>query len=240
MGWWRRPRAFLRGESAPIVVRDSVTLVATVRDLADEPRAREHADLLEYRMDLAAGDALTALQEYDGALPVIVTNRVATEGGAATDDPSRLEMLAAASKLPTVRGVDVELEWLSDGRASQVRDDLDDETFLIASVHDFDRTPRKERCQELLRGACSEGDIGKLAVRASTRREALRVLELTEWAEREGLRVATIAMGEIGRHTRLVAPLYGSTLTYAPVDIDASTAPGQYDLATLDSLLDRL
>jgi len=49
-----------------------------------------------------------------------------------------------------------------------------------------------------------------------------------------------MAMGEAGRHTRAVAPLYGSRIGYAPVDPDAATAPGQYDLATLAGLVDRL
>jgi 3-dehydroquinate dehydratase-1 len=222
------------------VVRESVTLVAAVRDLGEEPRAREHADVLEFRMDLAAGDSLGALRKYKGDLPVIATNRARVEGGGASDDPGRIETLAQAAELPHVHFVDVELDWLRDGRASSVRAALGEETELIASVHDFDRMPPVERCQDLLRGACEEGDIGKLAVQATTRGEALRVLELTNWAEREGLRVATMAMGETGRHTRLVAPLYGSELTYAPLDTDASTAPGQYDLATLNALLERL
>lgn len=191
-------------------------------------------------MDLTDGDGLSALQEYEGTLPIIATNRVASEGGAASDDPERLETLARAARIPAVRYVDVELDWLTDGRASSVRAALDGETALIASAHDFDRMPTIERCQDLLRRACEEGDIGKLAVQATTRGEALRLLDVTNWADREGLRVATMAMGETGRHTRVVAPLYGSELTYAPVDTDASTAPGQYDLTTLDSLLELL
>jgi 3-dehydroquinate dehydratase-1 len=40
-----------------------------------------------------------------------------------------------------------------------------------------------------------------------------------------------IAMGNIGRHLRAVAPLYGSVLTYGFVA--KSTAPGQMSLAEL-------
>jgi 3-dehydroquinate dehydratase-1 len=49
-----------------------------------------------------------------------------------------------------------------------------------------------------------------------------------------------MAMGEAGRHTRAVAPLYGSKIGYAPVDPAEATAPGQYDLATLSTLIERL
>jgi 3-dehydroquinate dehydratase-1 len=49
-----------------------------------------------------------------------------------------------------------------------------------------------------------------------------------------------MAMGEPGRHTRAVAPLYGSRIGYAPVDPEEATAPGQYDLGTLRTLYDLL
>jgi len=40
-----------------------------------------------------------------------------------------------------------------------------------------------------------------------------------------------IAMGDLGRHMRALAPLYGSALTYAYVA--ESTAPGQMSLSEL-------
>ena len=52
--------------------------------------------------------------------------------------------------------------------------------------------------------------------------------------------VATMAMGEPGRHSRAVAPLYGSKIGYAPVHPADATAPGQYDLATLRQLVEQL
>jgi 3-dehydroquinate dehydratase-1 len=47
-------------------------------------------------------------------------------------------------------------------------------------------------------------------------------------------------MGEAGRHSRAIAPVYGSVLGYAPLDPADATAPGQYDLATLATVLDHL
>ena len=37
--------------------------------------------------------------------------------------------------------------------------------------------------------------------------------------------VCTIAMGDLGRHSRVIAPIYGSVMTYGYMD--APTAPGQ-------------
>jgi 3-dehydroquinate dehydratase-1 len=49
-----------------------------------------------------------------------------------------------------------------------------------------------------------------------------------------------MSMGEVGRHSRAVAPVYGSKIGYAPVDPADATAPGQYDLATLRRLVTTL
>jgi 3-dehydroquinate dehydratase-1 len=79
-----------------------------------------------------------------------------------------------------------------------------------------------------------------LAGTAETIGDALDLLSNTHERTASGDAVATMAMGEAGRHTRAVAPVYGSKIGYAPVDPDRATAPGQYDLATLRTLIDRL
>jgi 3-dehydroquinate dehydratase-1 len=96
------------------------------------------------------------------------------------------------------------------------------------------------RLDDLLATAAELGDVGKAAVTATDRNDALTVLSATHAATARGDRVATMAMGEAGRHTRAVAPLYGSKIGYAPVDPADATAPGQYDLATLSTLIERL
>jgi 3-dehydroquinate dehydratase-1 len=47
-----------------------------------------------------------------------------------------------------------------------------------------------------------------------------------------------MAMGELGRHSRVIAPLYGSRIGYAPVRAEDATAPGQFDLSTLRDLIE--
>ena len=224
---------------------DSFVLTASTADLSEEPAARDHADAVEFRMDLAS-DPLAALDAYDGELPLLVTNRATWEGGEAAED-GRLDRLAAAVEHDAVEAVDVELRALT-GTAET---DVDDATALrdrareqgatvVASVHDFETTPPEAELRDLLDTAASEGDVGKLAVTATDRADTLALLSATFDATAAGNRVATMAMGEPGRHTRAVAPLYGSRIGYAPVDPANATAPGQYDLATLADLVDRL
>jgi len=217
---------------------DSFVLAASTADLSEEPAAREHADAVEFRMDLAT-DPLAALDDYDGELPVLATNRAAWEGGeAAADDADRLDALAAAAERDAVAAVDVELASLREdaGRQAAARA-RDAGVTVVASVHDFDRTPPKAWLRETLREAATRGDVGKLAVTAADERDVLDLLAATRAATSWGDRVATMAMGEPGRHSRAVAPLYGSKIGYAPVDPENATAPGQYDLATLRRLV---
>ncbi|MFC3478419.1 type I 3-dehydroquinate dehydratase [Halobacterium litoreum] len=236
---------------------EEFVLAASVGDLADEERAREHADAVEFRMDLA-DDPLAALDDYDGELPVIATNRPTWEGGEA-EEGGRVNALVEAAQTESVAAVDVELASLVgsdendvDGDGGGEDDAAVDErgngaevlaaaraadTTTIVSSHDFEGTPPLSELASTLGEACSLGDVGKLAVTAEDRGDALDLLRVTHEYSAAGMTVATMAMGEAGRHTRPVAPLYGSRIGYAPVDSEDATAPGQYDAATLRRLV---
>ncbi len=218
---------------------DSFVLAASSADLSEEPRARDHADCVEFRMDLA-GDPLTALASYAGELPLIATNRADDEGGEAAGD-RRLDDLARAAAFDSVGAIDIELAALENGDGERTAAHARDHgTAVIASAHDFERTPEIDEMREILERATEYGDVGKLAVTAAKAGDVLGLLSVTDALASDGKRVATMAMGEAGRHSRAVAPVYGSRIGYAPVDPKKATAPGQYDLATLRGLVERL
>jgi len=226
---------------------DSFVLAAATDDLAAEPAAREDADAVEFRLDLAT-DPLDQLAAYDGELPLIVTNRAAWEGGEADDETRRLDTLDSALDHEAVAAVDLECGALDGSvaaadtdRTRELRETARDAGIaVIASVHDFESTPSVDGLVDLLQTASAEGDVGKLAVTATDRSDALAVLSATHRAVESGWTVATMAMGEAGQHTRAVTPVYGSAIGYAPVDPEGATAPGQYDLRTLRRLVDDL
>jgi 3-dehydroquinate dehydratase-1 len=218
----------------------SFRLAASTADLSEAPAAREHADLVEYRMDLAA-DGVDPLRAYDGDLPILVTNRVDWEGGDAADTPARLDALVDSVHLPSVEAVDLELRALTEGDADRVLEAATEAgVTTVVSTHDFETTPDCDKLVTLLEQACDWGAVGKLAVTATDTADVLDVLSVTEELTAAGHQVATMAMGEAGRHSRAVAPLYGSKIGYAPVDPDDATAPGQYDLHTLRTLVSTL
>ena len=217
---------------------DEFVLAAATADLDEEPAARDHADAIEYRMDLGDG-GVEAIHDYDGDLPLIVTNRVEWEGGEAPDNEHRIEQLAAAVEQPSVEAVDVELAAV-DNCETVIDCARGEGVSVILSVHDFEATPGRTQLTELLDRACEHGDVGKLAVTAASPDDVLALLSVTREQTTAGNTVATMAMGEQGRHSRAVAPLYGSRIGYAPVDPADATAPGQYALAELRSLVSEL
>ncbi|PSQ01172.1 type I 3-dehydroquinate dehydratase [Halobacteriales archaeon QS_4_70_19] len=228
---------------------DEFALAAATADLDEEPAARDHADAVEFRMDMA-GAPLDALDAYDGKLPVIATNRAEWEGGEAAAE-GRLATLRAAAEYAAVAAIDVELAAVTgegapadavdpeDGPAA-VRHAHANDAQVIVSTHDFQGTPPRAGLDDLLARAGEHGDVAKLAVTATDLDDALRLLGATRSAVNDGRTVATTAMGTAGSHARAVAPVYGSRIGYAPVDPDRATAPGQYDLATLRELVDAL
>lgn len=209
---------------------ESFLLAATTEDLFDETHAREHADAVEFRMDLA-DSPLMALEEYDGTLPIIAVNRSSKEGGEAGSGAG-LEILDAATDHTSIAAIEVDLASVTDGGQSTIETARSQGIRTIAAVHDCNGTPPAAELHELGRLAGDVADVAKIAVTARDVGDVLRLLSVTRELTTDGYRVATVAMGEPGRHFRVIAPFYGSRIGYAPVRKGAATAPGQIDLET--------
>jgi 3-dehydroquinate dehydratase-1 len=191
-----------------------------------------------------ADEPLAQLDAYDGDLPILVTNRPTWEGGEAADTAGRLDALETALEHDAVTAVDLELaalEGAGDHDAGRVADAARDRgASVVVSTHNFESTPDREAIVSRLERACAHGDVGKMASTAQSPDDVLAMLGATRELTAEGEQVATMCMGAAGRHSRAVAPVYGSRIGYAPVDPADATAPGQYDLATLRTLVGQL
>jgi 3-dehydroquinate dehydratase-1 len=197
------------------------------------------ADILEVRIDLLGIDdpgdlteLLQGLKEQVG-LPLIVTNRCQKEGGQwEGSEESRMDLLLSA--IPFADGVDVELSAPFRTRVNEAM--RSGNKTLIISSHDFKATPSYGNMQATLKLANAAGaDIAKLAVTPNNSADTLRLLTVTQDAD---FPVCTIAMGKLGSHTRVVAPIYGSVLTYGSVD--GTVAPGQLRIDELKHMLEVL
>ena len=195
---------------------------------------RMGADIIELRLDLLDTDARQALMEIKKTgLPVIITNRMRQEGGAwAGSEDERTRILI--SLLPLADAVDIEL--CAEKRDAVVKEARAAGKTVIISTHDFKTTPTQDIMMGIIDASFEAGaDVAKLAVTPGSLEDVLRLLDVTLHAKGK---VCTIAMGELGRHSRIVAPVYGSVMTYGYMD-DA-VAPGQMRIDELRYILDLL
>ncbi len=192
------------------------------------------ADILEIRIDLLDVDARQLLQDLkELGLPIIITNRMKQEGGAWNgNENERIEILV--SLLPLADAVDIELCAMK--RDTVVKRAKSTGKTVIISTHDFKGTPDYDEMMDIIRESFDAGaDIAKLAVMPGSLEDVLRLLNVTLHAEGA---VCTIAMGETGRHSRVIAPVYGSVMTYGYVG--TATAPGQLRVDELRIILNML
>ena len=198
------------------------------------------ADILEIRLDLlgidtseTAADLLKKLRS-DTNLPRIATNRLQKEGGNwEGSEEDRITLLEDI--LPFTDAIDVELNAETELRDRLVKKAKEAGITVIISSHDFESTPDKAVIRDILERSRQAGaDIAKLAVMPNSMQDVLDLLEVTLSEDN----VCTIAMGQLGKHTRIVGPCYGSKLTYASVS--NAVAPGQLKVHELKKALEML
>ena len=206
------------------MIRQSRIVAVLGMEGAEGVKAASEADMIELRLDLV-NEPIKAMKAVRLATtkPIIATNRLKTEGGMFQgSERERIELLLQAA--PFADFVDIEL-------LADLRDEFMARVNkpVIVSYHDFLGMPNEDEMAIILENMKKTGAIyAKIAVTPKNLRDNLRILGLLLDAD---LPLCMIAMGNIGRHLRAVAPLYGSVLTYGFVA--KSTAPGQMSLADL-------
>ena len=189
------------------------------------------ADLIEFRidaMDHPDPDEVSSIIK-DVNFPMIATNRMIEEGGLFKgSEAERTDILLAAAQHADI--IDIEL---------QTDDEYMDKIIkasksTIISYHNFERTPSEDVLLKVVNKERELGDIAKFAVMPETISDTLTVLKvLSQVKETIG-----ISMGDMGRYTRIVAPLFGSPITFA--SINTISAPGQLDINTTKNFLDKI
>jgi 3-dehydroquinate dehydratase-1 len=204
-------------------------------------------DVVEWRADWFDGvfqfgqleDVLKELRRILADTPILFTFRTLQEGGEKdidTNDYAELIKKVAATGLVDL--VDVEA-FLGD---KIVRDIIIGAhaygVKVVASNHDFTKTPEKE---ELIRRLCKMQDFGadipKIAVMPQNKKDVLTLLTATqemvdEHADRP---IITMSMAATGLISRLCGEVFGSALTFGSVG--RSSAPGQMNAADLNTVL---
>ncbi len=184
------------------------------------PRAMEWADLVEVRADYIPDlDLQRLLHKKPG--PILFTLRSSQEGGEfAGAERDRLETIVDAARL----GADyVDVEYSSFWQA--VLDKVSRQRVVL-SYHNFEETP--EDLEPLLQSMASTGaGIIKIATRARSLADNLRIARILAWAAPRNIRLCALAMGREGIPSRVLGPLWGSWMTFASMPGSSGTADGQ-------------
>ena len=228
-----RPLPFVAGaadETPAIIVPILTATPAEAVARAREAAACESADLLEWRIDryIDADRELPRLEEphaqiAGGRLPLLVTVRSVSEGGHCPDERYAEAVEAAIALRPAA--VDVEMGREEAGRLLEAASAAGVST--VVSAHAWDATPSAQQLDaSFALMAASGADVVKIAVTPQSTADVLTLLGATaRAAETLDVPVIGIAMGELGRVSRLCGGEFGSAATFATVG--EGSAPGQ-------------
>lgn len=200
-------------------------------------------DLMEWRIDYYTDgindnekliSTAKKLREVVGELPILVTFRTKNEGGVlelGEDDYLNLVQTVIEHRL----GDAVDIELFHDEK--RVEDLVSDahryNVVVIMSNHDFEKVPAKNVIEFRLKKMAEMGaDVPKLACMPHSADDVLTLLEATnEVHQAIENPLITMAMGDIGKVTRVAGQVFGSSLSFGAVG--KSSAPGQLSIDDL-------
>jgi 3-dehydroquinate dehydratase-1 len=106
---------------------------------------------------------------------------------------------------------------------SEAAGDIAGSAAVMVSEHDFEATPDFRGLGDIVARAARQGArIVKIAAMAKSAGDVTRLMRFTEDCE---MPLVSIAMGDVGRISRVIAPLFGSLFTYG--HLREPLAPGQ-------------
>jgi 3-dehydroquinate dehydratase-1 len=189
------------------------------------------ADILEIRIDALDNPNPDLVSHIIKEIkyPLIATNRRIEEGGFFQGTESeRIDILLEAAKYADM--VDIELQTSEEHIEKIVKASKS----TIISYHDFEKTPSTKHLLDVVQRERALGDIAKFAVMPQNISDTLIVLNVLSQVQD----TVGISMGELGKYTRVIAPLFGSPITFA--SLDNKSAPGQININSTKNILELL
>lgn len=228
------------GETREDIIREAGQLKESAADII-EWRADFYEDVMEKEDVLATIDELTEILDDK---PVLFTFRTKSEGGERYIDSLYYKMLLkSVLKQGKVGAVDVEL-FMGDGILEEISERAKEyDVKVIASNHDFSKTPEKDEIIKRLMDMKDMGaDVSKIAVMPQSQKDVLTLLEATEEVHRlnPDMTLITMSMGKLGVISRLSGGVFGSAMTFGAKTKELASAPGQIEINELKAILDTI
>ena len=208
-----------------------------------------NADLIEWRIDFfdqvedteKLVETAKKLRQVMGKMPLLTTFRTHFEGGVkklSEEEYFDICRVLIKEKAPDL--LDLELFRKTSKLKEIITEAHENNIYIIMSNHDFDKTPATSELERRLTLMKTYGaDIAKIAVMPNSARDVLNLLLATDNMKYKlNCPLITMAMGDLGKVTRISGEVFGSCLTFGTVG-DAS-APGQIESTNLKGILDTL
>ncbi len=197
-------------------------------------RAEPISDLFELRMDLVGEgwqDMVPHLHK-----PWIATMRDTLHAGKFTgSEKQRTSQLMRAVELGAGM-VDIELDCPS---LEVTIKSIKSGARCLVSYHNWDGTPPPEDLSIIVRRQQAAGaDICKVVTMAANINDNLTLIDLP--SRFPGADIISFCMGPAGMLSRVLSPLAGGYLTYASLDDDMGSAPGQLSVSVLRGIYRKL
>lgn len=226
----------------PIVATTKEDTMKEAKNLMKFP-----VDIVEWRVDWFdhVEDISKVISVLEGLklvltnIPLLFTFRTIKEGGVKELETNEyITLLKEIIDSQLIDCIDIEI-FTGDYVVKEIIHKAQEKNIkVIASNHDFKKTPSKEEIvRRLLKMQTLGADIPKIAVMPNSKKDVLTLLEATlemtdKYADRP---IITMAMGELGVISRLSGQVFGSAVTFASVQ--KASAPGQIPAKQLYEVL---
>jgi len=200
-------------------------------------KAKEYgADAVEYRIDSFQNLEINHCKEVINSgknlgLKAILTIRDPKEGGIKPIS-NRLELYKALIPLADFADIEMRADIKEIEEVKKIS--KKNNVKLILSYHDFEKTPKENELESIFQEIIKKGaDIAKVSFYAKNYEDISNLLCV---AKKQPIPTITIAMGELGKISRLIGFLFNSVITYC--SLEKPFAPGQISIKDLKRYLE--
>ena len=222
-----------------IVVPVLPTTVAEVQELNVEKYRK--ADIIEWRADFLGNmesilQAAPLIFEKFTDFSLLFTVRTANEGG--NISISKKDYVALLKKIAKFEPDYIDIEYFSYRKALPQL--LEFKEKIVLSYHNFFESPT-DLTARMMKMQREETGFVKVAIMAQRECDVLDLLQITrDFTMEYGPKFIGIAMGELGKISRVAGGLTGSVWTFVALDKEEGSAPGQLTLPQMLDVLDAL
>ena len=183
-----------------------------------EKAEAQHADLIEIRLDsLKKHDRLADIVR-SSKTPHIATNKSTKNHGKFSGSENNRQTILMDAARNGFQYVDVDL---STPNMRELIGNLQEVGAKpIVSFHDFNQTPALPQLTKVLEREIAAGtDVCKIVTTAKRIEDNIKILDFVSKASKKA-KIVCFAMGELGKPSRLLSPVFGAFFTFASPNTD--------------------